>query len=293
MKMKWMILMGLLVALLNPTRVLAVDFGDLQSRTLVTKAWQAYAAEDYQTVNALAEKCLDLYAPEAARMQADLKAYPAGSQEDIYKYWALNDVATILFVQGEAYRRTDNAPEAAASYQRIINEFFFGQAWDNKGFFWKPAEAAREKMLILSDLPQLDFGDYSSSFLTGQAWTAYKGNDYAAAKEYVDKVIELYGEKAREMQATLDDFPRGEADAINREYWALNDVGTSYYIRGKIYQQLNKPLSARMAFEKILNEYSYAQWWDPAGEGAFFQAVQAAREELDPKENEKQTPNVF
>ena len=67
---------------------------------------------------------------------------------------------------------------------------------------------------------------------------------------------------------------------MNGQYWALNDVGTSYYIRGKIYQRQHKPLAARMAFETVISNLNYAQWWDPSGDGAFFQAAQAAREAL-------------
>ena len=260
--------------------VTALHAEDRQSSALVQRAWQALQAGDADQVSGLAAECLKLYGEEAARMQAELQAYPAGEPQDVFRYWALNDVATILFVEAEAYRRAGVIAEAKARYQRIVDEFGYGQAWDPQGFFWKPAQAAREKLQTLDALPQLDYGDYSSSFLTAQAWHAYRSGDDAAAKMYVDKVIELYDAKARDMQRGLTALPAGDADAVNSQYWALNDVGTSYYIRGKIYQRQHKPLAARMAFETVISNFNYAQWWDPSGNGAFFQAAQAAREAL-------------
>ncbi|MFA5261744.1 MAG: beta-glucanase precursor, partial [Candidatus Omnitrophota bacterium] len=50
----------------------------------------------------------------------------------------------------------------------------------------------------------LDFGDYKSSTLTGKAWGALNSKNYKEAIVYTDKCIELYADKAREMQAKLN-----------------------------------------------------------------------------------------
>lgn len=260
---------------------IAARADDSQSRTLVQKAWQALNAKDYAAVTRYAVECERLYAEEAARMQAGLKDFPQGDPEEVHRYWALNDVATILFVQAEAKRLAEAPDEAKAIYRRILDEYSYGQAWDPQGFFWKPAVAAREKLAITDALPELDFGDHSSSFLTAQAWQAYNNGDDDAAKAYVDRVIELYLEPALQMQSGLTQLPAGTVEDVNSAYWALNDVGTSYYIRGKVYLRQKKPLAARMAFQTIVSDLSYAQWWDPAGKGSFFQAARAAQDELD------------
>lgn len=280
MRFIWILVCASLLSGMQPAAAGEVDFGDRQSRTLINYAWKSLDEKDYSAVISYAEKCLELYGDEAARMQGGLTDYPSGSNEDIFKYWALNDVATILFIQGEAFRKADDAAKARLAYQRIRDEFSYGQAWDPQGFFWKPAEAAKEKLFVLTSMPQLDYGDYSSAHLTGAAWRAYKAEDFAAAKMYVNKVVELYATQARTMQTGLDAFPKGDQQTINRDYWALNDVGTSYYIRGKIYRQQDKPLAARAAFQTIINDYSFAQWFDPSGEGSFVRVVEAAREEL-------------
>ena len=36
--------------------------------------------------------------------------------------------------------------EAQAAYKRVINEFFYAQCWDPGGWFWKPSEAAQQKL---------------------------------------------------------------------------------------------------------------------------------------------------
>lgn len=118
--------------------VTALHAEDRQSSALVQRAWQALQAGDADQVSGLAAECLKLYGEEAARMQAELQAYPAGEPQDVFRYWALNDVATILFVEAEAYRRAGVIAEAKARYQRIVDEFGYGQAWDPQGFFGSP-----------------------------------------------------------------------------------------------------------------------------------------------------------
>ena len=134
---------------LRPTAALAYNFGDFRSETLTTKAWGALAEDDIEAVLAYTNKCLELYAAPAKKMQNSLTGYATGSNEDIFSYWALNDVATSLFIQGEAYRKVNMRDEALAAYQRIVSEFSYGQAWDPKGWFWKPAEAAKEKIAMI------------------------------------------------------------------------------------------------------------------------------------------------
>ena len=73
-----------------------------------------------------------------------LKTIPGGNKDNIFQYWALNDVGTALFILGEAYRNAGQYEEAAQAYKKLINEYFYAQCWDPKGWFWKPAEAAEK-----------------------------------------------------------------------------------------------------------------------------------------------------
>ncbi|OGX22105.1 MAG: hypothetical protein A2Y03_08950, partial [Omnitrophica WOR_2 bacterium GWF2_38_59] len=122
----------------SPKAAMAYNFGDFRSVTLTTKAWEALNQKDTEAVLAYTNKCLELYAEQAIKMQSELTDYPQGKQDEIFSYWALNDVATSLFIQGEAYRRADMKEEAKAVYKKLMTEFTYGQAWDTNGWFWKP-----------------------------------------------------------------------------------------------------------------------------------------------------------
>ncbi|MCH9694536.1 MAG: beta-glucanase precursor [Gammaproteobacteria bacterium] len=108
----------------------------------------------------------------------------------------------------------------------------------------------------------LDFGDFTSVTLMVKAWDALGAGDYEDAVGYTQKCAELYEEKAREMQASLQAKP--DADAVN-DYWALNDVGTCYFIRGEALSKLNKDAEAIAALKVVRDDLYYSQAWDPKG----------------------------
>ena len=257
---------------------LAYDFGDNRSVTLTVKSWGALSQNDIEAVLAYTNKCIELYSGEAKKMQAGLTAYPTGSNSEIHSYWALNDVSTCLFIQGEAYRKAQMQDEAKAAYRKIISDYKFGQCWDPKGWFWKPAEAAQEKIAMLDSGSNLDFGDYSSAALTKKAWEALEKKDADSVKVYTDKCLELYAKKAKEMQDSLTEYPWESKDKIF-SYWALNDVGTCLYIRGEAFMNAGNADAARDAYKRLVDEYFYAQCWDP--NGWFWKPAEAAQQKLD------------
>lgn len=256
----------------------AYNFGDYRSETLTTKAWGALKEGDLDAVLAYTNKCKELYEGQAKKMQSSLDGYPTGANDLIFSYWALNDVATSLFIQGEAYRKADKFEQAKEAYKRVVNEFTYGQAWDPQGWFWKPAEAAKEKLAMLESGSKLDFGDYTSSFLTTQAWKALAEDNFEAVLAYTNKVFELYESKATEMQKSLSEYPWESKEKIF-SYWALNDVGTSLYIKGDALKRAGKNKEAKEAYQKLVDEYFYAQCWDP--KGWFWKPAEAAQQALD------------
>ncbi len=266
------------VGFVSPKMALAYNFGDFRSTTLTTKAWEALKQKDTEAVLAYTNKCLELYAEQAVKMQGELTGYPEGENEKIFAYWALNDVATSLFIQGEAYRRDEMKEEAKAVYKKLLEEYSYGQAWDTNGWFWKPAEAAKEKLAMIDSGAFFDFGDYSSSFLTGQAWKELPKDNTDAVITYTDKVIELYEEQAKQMQGSLTEYPWQSKEQIFN-YWALNDVGTSLFVRGEALKKAGKMDEAKIAYKKLVDEYFYAQCWDP--QGWFWKPAEAAQQALD------------
>jgi len=255
----------------------AYSFGDYRSSTLVTKAWSALDKNDIEAVLAFTNKCIELYASKAKEMQTSLKDYATGSNDDIFKYWALNDVAVSYYIQGEAYRKANMKDESKEAYNKLIKDFSFGQCWDIKGWFWKPAEAAKEKMAMVESGVNIDFGDYSSSQLVQKAWAALAANDLNAVVSFANKATDLYSAKAKEMQASLKEYP-WESKEKTMSYWALNDVGTVLFVLGEAYRNAGKKEEAAKAYKQLIDEYFYAQCWDP--QGWFWKPAEAAQQKL-------------
>ena len=260
----------------------AVSFGDFRSSTLTTKAWGALNNNDIESVLAYTNKCIELYAEEARKMQSNLKDYPTGSNNDIFKYWALNDVATSYYIQGEAYRKANMKDEGKEAYNKLIKDFSYGQAWDPKGWFWKPAEAAKEKLAMVEAGVNLDFGDYSSNQLVQKAWAALAAKDLNGTVAYVNKLTQLYGVKAKEMQASLKEYP-WESKEKTMSFWALNDVGTGLFVLGEAYRTSGKKDEATQTYKKLIDEYFYAQCWDP--QGWFWKPAEAAQQKIAEMDN--------
>lgn len=260
----------------------AYNFGDFRSETLIKKAWSALEQGDLEGVLAYTNKNVELYGEQAKEMQESLDGYVEGENEDVFAYWALNDVATGLFIQAEAFRKANMIDEAKDAYSKIINEYTYGQTWDSKGWFWKPAEAAKEKMAILESGKDIDFGDYSSQHLTNQAWAAFSANDPELVSTYVDKNLELYQDEAEKMQSSLDEYPWESKEKIF-SYWALNDVGTALYIKGEALKQAGDLEGAKKAYQALVDDYYYAQCWDP--KGWFWKPAEAAQQALDELES--------
>ncbi len=258
------------------------NFGDFRSATLVSKAWEALDKNDVEAVLAYTNKCLELYGEQARQMQAGLKDYPTGTNEEIFKLWALNDVATSLYIQGEIYRKANMKDESKDAFNKLVKDYAFGQAWDAKGWFWKPSEAAKEKLSMIDAGVNLDFGDYSSSQLVQKAWSALAAKDINAVTAYVGKAMELYAPKAKEMQASLKEYP-WESKEKTMSYWALNDVGTSLFILGEAYRTSGKKEEAADTYKKLIDDYFYAQCWDP--NGWFWKPAEAAQQKLGELDN--------
>lgn len=122
----------------------ALELGDSTSSTITGKGWDAYNAKSYDAAVAYADKCIELYGAKAVEMQKALTAAPT-EKDQVFQQWALNDVGTCYFIKGQALEAQGKKKEAAAAYKYLADNLAFAQCWDPKGWFWKPADAAREK----------------------------------------------------------------------------------------------------------------------------------------------------
>ena len=118
------------------------------SSALTTKAWGALTAKDYDGAIAATKTCIDTFKPQALAMQKALTAAPS-DKDATFAQWALNDVGTCLFIQAKAFEGQNKAKEALEDYKFLADNLPFAQCWDTKGWFWKPADAAKERLKAL------------------------------------------------------------------------------------------------------------------------------------------------
>lgn len=120
---------------------------DFSSQALTTAAWKSLEAGDLEAALAAVRECRRRYAAEADRQQAGLDAVlPPERGHDA---WALNDVGTGWFVEGQIHERAERKAEAVAAYRRLVDDYGFAQCWDSRGWFWRPADAASERLEVL------------------------------------------------------------------------------------------------------------------------------------------------
>jgi hypothetical protein len=130
-----------------PAPAPALDYGDYSSTTLTTKAWKALDAKDYASVKGYTDKCIESFKAKAIEMQGTLKE-PA-PKDSAAQLWALNDVGTCYFIQGKALDDQGDKKGAITAYKALVDTLSFAQCWDTKGWFWKPADAARKRLAEL------------------------------------------------------------------------------------------------------------------------------------------------
>ena len=270
MKNKLFLLAVCLICCLPSIRVAeSIDFGDKTSETLTGKAWEALRTKDFKAAIAYTDKCVKDFENKAQEQQSALQTFP--SRDKAFDYWALNDIGTSLFIKAMALKEEGKTDEATVHLKTIITSYRYAQCYDDKGkTFWKVAEAAEDQIVVMEQ--GLDFGNYTSEDLTGKAWQSFGTDDHDATIVYCRKCIKLYQKKADEQQAELKGYaPKDKAF----DYWALNDVGTCYFIMGEVYLKKNEPQKALETYKTLVDKYIYAQCWDP--KGWFWKPAVAAR----------------
>jgi len=114
------------------------DFSNESAGALMAKAWEALNKKDEQALTAYTSRCIELYEEDARDQEAKLDTFaPSGSEAD---YDALNNVAVSYFMRGEFYKYKKDWKESSKNYKKVIDNFYFAQYWDPRGWWWKPAE---------------------------------------------------------------------------------------------------------------------------------------------------------
>jgi hypothetical protein len=142
----------------------------------------------------------------------------------------------------------------------------------------KPLEINIDESKKYDDAPGADLTAYTTSeALLADAWKYYNASDMAKATLFLDEVVRRYADEAAKQQAALTDFAPGNTASEN---WALNDVGTAEYLLACIDQESDNFSAAEQHFNTVINEYGFAQCWNPEGTGFFWHVADAAQEGL-------------
>jgi len=117
-------------------------------------AWAAYNSGKYQAAITNAEICIEEFRGKASldesKLEKEKPDLPTGEVSDavkkqIFANGLLNDVATCYFIKGRAFEKLGRKDDALKAYQ-ATTKFTYARAWDPKGWFWSPAEAAEGRI---------------------------------------------------------------------------------------------------------------------------------------------------
>jgi len=115
----------------------------------VRKAWELSSQRKLEQLDKLVEVALTLFDAEARKEEASLSGFPGRGKEKDFSY--LNAVATLFFVQAEAMMNYGRTEESIATFQKIIDEYPWAQAWDpSRGSYWSVAEKSQASIDVMT-----------------------------------------------------------------------------------------------------------------------------------------------
>lgn len=108
----------------------------------------------------------------------------------------------------------------------------------------------------------------SEEFVTA-AWKAHNGNDFDQAIKLAQECVNKWEAEAITQQNALSgEPPNGIVTEEEKKeifaHWALNDVGTAYFIIAEASLKNGKTNEAKLAYEKV-KKFPFARTWDPKG----------------------------
>jgi hypothetical protein len=140
--------------------------------------------------------------------------------------------------------------------------------------------------------PEVNLGDSSlGNLMWGASQYGFVENDFDKALVYANKAMELYGDEARQQQASLSDFPPTDPPEATYEYKVLNGMGLMTLMKGEILQKQGDRAGAEEHFNMVIEDFGYAQFEDngewgeefkdmPRDEQGFLKVADVARMKL-------------
>jgi hypothetical protein len=127
-----------------------------QAYQLTAKAWKALSQEQWSEVIELADRANQRWGARARELNSSLNAFP--SDEQARGFTHLNELATITLIKAQALEKSGQEAAAVETYRMLVDDFTYGQCWDNQGWWWRPSEAARDAIQRLAPGTLEDLG---------------------------------------------------------------------------------------------------------------------------------------
>ena len=115
-------------------------------------------------------------------------------------------------------------------------------------------------VITFSFVPITTFGKIKSAAnYKAEIWKADAAGDHNKVMAISAECLELHGNEARKLQASLTDFPKGSKAQIIREYGTLNELAQCLITLGNSHLKNDELDKAREIFKLIIKDYKFAQ----------------------------------
>jgi len=143
----------LLLCLGSATFFAGPAFSD-EAWQVTRKAWDALGKKNFDEVERLANESVRRWGERGRKINNGLSKLP--SAKEAKQYTTLNELATIVWLKGEALLKKGDRDGALAAFYTVLADYNFGQTWDNKGWYWSPAASSRDRIAELAPGSQQD-----------------------------------------------------------------------------------------------------------------------------------------
>ena len=110
-----------------------------------------------------------------------------------------------------------------------------------------------------------------------RAWDFSGKNDLQKVIEVTNECEKLFGKQAKDQEISLSDFP---ARGKEKDFDILNYVGTCLFIQAEALMNNGKTEEAQLLFHRIIDEFKWAQAWDPS-RGSFWSVAEKSQASID------------
>ncbi|MES2705189.1 MAG: hypothetical protein V4726_01170 [Verrucomicrobiota bacterium] len=138
--------LGCLMPLI-PVRV-ALAAGEAEDRLTgdLRRAWELLAAGDQEATVKFVDHSLGTFQAEAQDQARAMTGFAAAGKE--LEFHKVNIAGTLHYIRALAFQRAGKRDEWLTALRKVWTEYPFSRAWDPKGWFWKPGQAAKKEGYI-------------------------------------------------------------------------------------------------------------------------------------------------